>query len=34
MQTVTNEKKKTHIVDNLVQSRPKTDIKPPNKLDL
>ena len=28
MQTVTNEKKKTYIVDNLVQFRPKRDIKP------
>ena len=34
MQTVTNEKKKTHMVENLVQSRPKRNIKSPIKLDL
>ena len=34
MQTVKNEPKKPHISNNLVQSRPKRDIKPPVKLDL
>ena len=34
MQTVMNEPKKPHISNNLVQSTPKRDIKPPVKLDL
>ena len=34
IQTVKNENKKSHIIDNLVQSRPKRDVKPPIKLDL
>ena len=34
MQTVKNETQKPHINDNLVQSRPKMDIKLPIKLDL
>ena len=34
MWTVKNESKRPHIIDNLVQSRPKRDIKPPVKLDL
>ena len=34
MWTVKNVNKKSHITDNLVQSRPKRDIKPPIKLDL
>ena len=34
MQTFKNVHKKSHITDNLVQSRPKRDIKPPIKLDL
>ena len=34
MQTVKIETKKPHFIDNLVQPRPKRDIKPPVKLDL
>ena len=34
MQTVKNESKKPNVSDNLVQSRPKRDIKPQIKLDL
>ena len=34
MWTVKNETKKPHIIDSLVQCRPKRDIKPPVKLDL
>ena len=34
MQTVKNESKKPHIIENLVQSRPKRDIKPSITLDL
>ena len=34
MQPVKKENKKPHIIDHLVQSRPKRDIKPPIKLDL
>ena len=34
MWLVKNESQKPHIIDNLVQSRPKRDIKPPIKWDL